>query len=261
MDTQECKMKYYVARTCPQITEITTAEIFFNMYGVCVFKVEDVWTRDLYKLSKSYEEVDELTGLYGTQHFGEVRAVVKVVDEDPLSTDEMYALETVDGGRTKVELPQERIDAAVKMMKLVAKLIIEDEYDRKFLSLKAEESKIEQYLWESQVREARNLDGETPVLNSVAKSTGLEVKEVAENVLEGQNAFKAKVIALYEGMLSLKKKFKDCATIKELNVLYQDYMGVPMPEVQAIEMGLTNDVEQDGNTQPTSADVIPGLKF
>ncbi len=52
-------MKYYVARTCPQITEITTAEIFFNMYGVCVFKVEDVWTRDLYKLSKSYEEVDE----------------------------------------------------------------------------------------------------------------------------------------------------------------------------------------------------------
>ena len=37
-------------------------------------------------------------------------------------------------------------------MKIAAKLIIEDEYDRKFLSLKAEESKLEQYLWNAQVR-------------------------------------------------------------------------------------------------------------
>ena len=37
-------------------------------------------------------------------------------------------------------------------MKVAAKLIIEDEYDRKFLSLKAEDSKIEQYLWNAQVK-------------------------------------------------------------------------------------------------------------
>ena len=40
-------------------------------------------------------------------------------------------------------------------MKVAAKLIIEDEYDRKFLTLKAEESKIEQYLWNAQIEEAK----------------------------------------------------------------------------------------------------------
>ena len=59
----------------------------------------------------------------------------------------------------------ERIDATIQFMKLSAKLIIEDEYDRKFLSLKAEDSKLEQYFWNAQVTEANNLEGETPILN------------------------------------------------------------------------------------------------
>ena len=108
--------KYYIARHCPQITELPTAELTFNQYGVTVFSIDEDWVRDLNKLSGSYEEVTEDVGRWGVKHFGEVRAVVKVTDDDPLSEDDDYALEQLEDGRTKVELPQERYDAAIEFM-------------------------------------------------------------------------------------------------------------------------------------------------
>ena len=246
--------KYYIARHCPRITELPTANLIFNQYGVTVFSISEEWVRDLNKLSGSYEEVSEDIGRWGTKHFGEVRAVVKVTDEDPLSEDEEYALEQLPDGRTKVELPQERYDAAIAFMKVAAKLIIEDEYDRKFLTLKAEESKLEQYLWDAQITEANNLEGETPLLNSIATAKGIAVSEVASSVLAGNKTFNDKVKALYDSMLALKQEFKSCATIKELNVLWQKYMGVPMPFSQMEEEGL---IGEDGIPP-----VVPtGLQF
>ena len=246
--------KYYIARHCPKITEIPTVLMTFNQYGVTVFSIDNQWVRDLNKLSGSYEEVSEDVGKWGVKHFGEVRAVVKVTDDDPLSEDDDYALEQLPDGRTKVELPQARYDAAIEFMKTAAKLIIEDEYDRKFLTLKAEESKLEQYLWNTQITESNNLEGETPLLNSIATAKGITVSEVATSVLAGNKTFNEKVQALYDAMLSLKQEFKSCATIKELNVLWQKYMGVPMPYTQMVEEGLVN---EDGSPQY----VKPGLQF
>ena len=56
-------------------------------------------------------------------------------------------------------------------------------------------------------------------------------------------------------MLKLKQKFKDASTIKELNVLWQDYMGIPVPNAQSAEMNLVEDDEY------TPLPVTPGLKF
>ena len=55
-------------------------------------------------------------------------------------------------------------------------------------------------------------------------------------------------------MLALKQEFKSCATIRELNVLWQKYMGVPMPIFQMEELGLVN---ADGSTPH----VPTGLQF
>ena len=184
--------KYYIASHCPRITELPTANLTFNQYGVTVFSIDEAWVRDLHKLHGSYEAVTEDIGEWGVKHFGEIRAVVKVTDEDPLNEDEEYALEQLPDGRTKVELPQERYDAAISFMKVAAKLIIEDEYDRRFLTLKAEESKLEQYLWDAQITEANNLEGETPLLNSIATAKGIAVSDVATAVLAGNKTFNDK---------------------------------------------------------------------
>jgi len=247
--------KYYIARHCPRITELPTANVIFNQYGVTVFSIEPEWVRELNRLSGSYEEVTETLGRWGTKHFGEIRAVVKVTDEDPLTEDEEYALEQLPDGRTKVELPQERYDAAIGFMKVAAKLIIEDEYDRRFLTLKAEESKIEQYLWNAQIEEANNLEGETPLLNNLATIKGITVAEMAKSVIDGQASFHDKVSALYRAMVGLKQEFKNCATIKELNVLWEKYLGIPMPQQQAIELGNT----EEDNWTPLP--IKQGLQF
>ena len=174
--SETVKLKYFIGRRCDEIDWISTANIIWNMYGVCVFSVEEKWARDLYTLPRSFEEISEDLGRWGTKHFGEIRAVVKVTDEDPLSEDDMYSLEEKDG-KTIIELPQERIDAAIEFMKVSAKLIIEDQYDRKFLTIKSRDSKLEQFLWEAQVRESNNLDGETPVIDSIVAAKGSKKEE------------------------------------------------------------------------------------
>ena len=247
------KRKYYVARYCSAIDHMESVDLMWNMYGLIVFSIKEEWVRELPKLSGSYEEVTELLAKYGTKHFAEIRAVVKVTSEDPLATSELYKVEQA-GPKVAIELPQERIDAAIAFMKVSAKLIIEDEYDRKFLSLKAEDSKLEQYFWNAQVTEANNLEGETPLLNSIATAKSVAVSEVAAGVLAGNKAFNEKALALYDAMVALKQKFTDCATIKELNVLWEDYLGVPMPESQAIELGNTDD---EGGALPIKS----GLQF
>tara|TARA_A100001035_G_scaffold277833_1_gene275440 strand:+ start:209 stop:970 length:762 start_codon:yes stop_codon:yes gene_type:complete len=250
----EVKRKYYLARHCPEIDVLNTVDLMWNYMGVTVFSIEETWVRDVLKLTRSYEEITEDVGRWGVKHFGEIRAVVKVTDEDPLSDDDLYKV-SQSGPKTAIELPQERIDAAITFMKLSAKLIIEDEYDRKFLSLKAEDSKLEQYFWNAQVTEANNLEGETPILNSIATAKGITVSDVAASVLTGNKAFNEKALALYDAMVTLKQKFTDCATIKELNVLWEDYLGVAMPQSQAIELG---NVEEDGWTP---LPIKSGLQF
>ena len=56
-------------------------------------------------------------------------------------------------------------------------------------------------------------------------------------------------------MLKVKQKFTKCATIEELNILYQTYMGVPVPNSQAVTLG---QVHEEGEYL-TQDDVDPGL--
>tara|TARA_B100000287_G_scaffold325109_1_gene309272 strand:+ start:333 stop:1118 length:786 start_codon:yes stop_codon:yes gene_type:complete len=258
--TESTKLKYFIGRRCDEIDWVTTANIIWNMYGVCVFSVEEKWVRDLYTLPRSFQEISEDLGRWGTKHFGEIRTEVKVTDEDPLSSENMFADENIvlspgTSGKTVVKLPEERIAAAIEFMKVSAKLVIEDQFDRKFLSLKARESKLEQFLWEAQVRESNNLDGDTPVIDSIVAAKGSKKEDVAAGILAGSAAFKEKVVALYADMLKVKQEFTNCATIKELNVLWQTYMGIPIPNEQAKELG---QVHEEGE-QLTQDDVDPGL--
>ena len=126
MDTQECNMtssginldtdllaglevtekrKYYVARYCPAIDHMESVDLMWNMYGLMVFSIKEEWVRELVKLTGSYEEVTELLAKYGTKHFAEIRATVKVTDEDPLSTSDEYAV-SIKGPKTEIVLPK-----------------------------------------------------------------------------------------------------------------------------------------------------------
>ena len=55
-------------------------------------------------------------------------------------------------------------------------------------------------------------------------------------------------------MLALKQEFKNCATIRELYVLWQKYMGISVPYQQAVEMDM---IDENGQI----VDIDPGLHF
>lgn len=78
---------------------------------------------------------------------------------------------------------------------------------------------------------------------------------MAKSVIDGQASFHDKVSALYRAMVGLKQEFKNCATIKELNVLWEKYLGIPMPQQQAIELGNT----EEDNWTPLP--IKQGLQF
>ena len=121
------KRKYYLARHCPELDHICSGgtssdvDIMWNMYGVVVFSIKEEWVREVYRLTKSYEEITEAVGRWGVKHFGEIRAEVKVTSEDPLSTSELYKVDQA-GPKVKIELPQERIDAAYNIYETICKI-------------------------------------------------------------------------------------------------------------------------------------------
>ena len=107
----------------------------------------------------------------------------------------------------------------------------------------------------AQLAEANNTSGDTPILTKIAAAKSTTVAKVAESVIASNKTFVDKSLALYDAMVVLKQKFTNCATIEELNVLWETYLGVPMPQQQAIDLG---NVEADGFTP---LPIKSGLQF
>ena len=114
--------------------------------------------------------------------------------------------------------------------------------------------------WTGYVQRGMKKKGDRMVPNCVPAG-GSTKEEVAAAIKAGQADFKEKVVALYADMLKIKQEFKSCATIKELNVLYQTYMGFPVPAPQAEELGDVHIEETDEGQVQTVNTVEPGLKI
>ena len=59
-------------------------------------------------------------------------------------------------------------------------------------------------------------------------------------------------------MVNLKQLFNNCTTIRQLNVLFEDKMGILMPQAQAEDEGRTYDHPSYGIIR---TEVKPGIKF
>jgi hypothetical protein len=79
-----------------------------------------------------------------------------------------------------------------------------------------------------------------------------------DSLFDSKTKYENSVKDLYIRSQKLKQKFYSCETIKELNVLFEDYMGLPMHNEQAKEERRYIKLE-DGSIQRLG--VKPGLKF
>ena len=64
-------------------------------------------------------------------------------------------------------------------------------------------------------------------------------KATYPSILEKAEAWEDKLSTMLVEYQTLVKKFEDCTTVWDLNILYEDYIGILLPQKQAIEMGRT----------------------
>lgn len=180
-------------------------------------------------------EIDEKTAYYGCTFFSEIRSVAKLWEAKTV----FY------GDKVPVEITPEIVGYILTVMKIFAREIVESEYERRYLSLR-NASTIEVDSWALQQAEAKEwlnyggADGHiTPLLDYMAQERNIDKTILANKIIQKAEDYQDRFSKMLVEMQKLIKKFEDCSSVWDINILYEDYFGIAMPIKQAIALGRT----------------------
>ena len=206
-----------------------------------------------------YIEISEDTATLGSSLFSEIRETAKLWEISGLESPGLTGNERQEVFEQYPEVKAEKVptdmnevrgtmtikEHVLVFMKAFAKEIIEEEYQSRFLALR-DTCELESASWEIQKHEAREwltnagLNGSvTPFLDYLATERGEDKTVLSNKILQKAEAYQDKLSTMLVAMQKLKKQFKNSTSIKDINILYEDYLGVMMPTAQAVEMGRT----------------------
>ena len=228
------------------IYDLRVLRSILNWYAVSMPASEELMFKEIIK--GKYYPMDPITGFKGFKTFADIRDKIKIVEQEANGEVVAFQSEGIynsvennpEAGVKKIilEMDDERRNAVISAMKIVAKAVIEEEYDKKFMELDTA-SNMESMSFELQYEEAKlyleNNSVDIPLLSSLAQSREITLQEMVEKVIDGRKNYKQSMIKLLSEMNSLKNKFKNASSIRDLNRLYEDYFSIAMPESQAID--------------------------
>lgn len=218
-------------------------EIFHLMHFSCIEMSEHMFQIYYKEWPNKYREVTEQQAKNGSNFFSEVRPYGKVLSTE--SGEGWSYTPANPQQKIEVELTPEITKQIVEFMQIFAVEIIEDEFNTRFKVLR-NSSDLEAASWEIQKHEARewltygNTEGHiTPFLDYLCEEHGKDKTEYANKILQKSEEYEDKLSTMLVDMQKIIKKFENATTIWDLNILYEDYMGIIMPTSQAIELGRT----------------------
>jgi len=257
---------------------------------------EDVYSTST--LSSRYYLLNELVASKGFRSFGEVRETIKLLSTDlgdgkvlqntatgDAEVDDDFELktsftnetlswdsenqelvvtpaETYTPEKVAIAFDTQRHDAAVLAMKAVAKAVIEEEFDKRFrkldLSCTIEEATFP-YQYEDAVAYKADPSGEYPFLSALAEARDLTVDEIATKIITARDQHKVRATKLLTDMNKVKQAYKVLTTTADMNRFYEDYLGIQMPFIQAIEEGRI--VLKEDGSEIRTVEVKTGLQF
>ena len=206
-----------------------------------------------------YIEISEDTAKLGSSLFSEIRETAKLWEVSGLEAPGLTGNErpevfeqypNVKAEKIPTDMNEVRGTMTIKehvlvFMKAFAKEIIEEEYQSRFIAMR-DTCELESASWEIQKHEAREwltnsgANGSvTPFLDYLATERGEDKTALANKILQKAEAYQDKLSTMLVSMQKLKKEFKNSTSIKDINILYEDYLSVMMPTSQAIELGRT----------------------
>lgn len=252
----------------PLIYDIQVIRSVLDWYCISMTKPQEETFKSSVK--GKYYIIDPIIGAQGFLTFADIRDDIKVLKQTyddgsiaiqsegiAISSSIAPGDQVVSAEKIKIPMTAERTRAVMDAMILVAKAVIEEEYDRRFMLLDTS-SHMESLTFELQYEEAKaykeNSEANIPLLKSLSEAKEISVDEMVDKVLNARNIFKQSVTDLFKAMSELKGKFKNAGSIRDLNRLYEDYFAIGMPESQAVEEGRVVDFKR-------VTPVLPGFKF
>ena len=220
------KKLYFLIKTTDYIYKIESIKIFFSMYGWSAVSIDENDYQIILKFNLRYYEITK-SDIMGFKSFGNARSVISVSINDKYEEDVDFDDYEIIRNKVKIPVTKERYDSIVKSMKLFSKVLLEDEYDRRFDKLRHTGSFLEMQTWNKQIEEVKKYHGglDTPLLESIAKIKGISIKDLIIMVENKISEYEKSVNDLYLSLLNLKTEFDNCAKIEDLNVLYAKYFG------------------------------------
>ena len=259
---------YYLLKDSTIVNKIQGSRMIRSLLGwfvVAIPKSLDFHFKEI--VQKTYYPLDESVGSKGFLSFGEIRPYTKVLKQtfdtgdvaiqsegialghddsaeypnsDITDSPTWYQGTVVSAEKVKIDMTDERTKAIMDAMVILAKAVIEEEYDIRFSKLNAS-CNLESASFEMQYEEAKKYSEDNtvdvPLLKALAESKDISLEEMSNKIISARNGYKQKLIDLLSNMNSLKTKFKTSTSVRDLNRLYEDYFGVCMPESQAMEEG------------------------
>ena len=215
---------------------MTCQEMYSLMNVTCIKMSEGLYqTLRQAWVQETVIEIDADTAFYGTTFFSEIRPVAKVWE----------AKTSWYGEKIPTQITPEIVGYILKVMKAFATNIVESEYERRYLTLR-NASMLETASWEIQKSEAKEwlafqgADGHvTPFLDYLATQRIMDKTVLANKILTNAESHQDALSRLLVEMQTLVKKFNNCDSVWDINILYEDYLGIALPIKQAIDLGRT----------------------
>ena len=255
--------------------EAMICDTMFSLHNFSCTKVGDALFDTIRMLlgKNKYLKVDEQVAIDGTLFFSETREEIKTWEESDRHYPEYWEDDerTVPRSGSKSDprpmTNQEKANT-VTFMKIFAKEVIEEEFSRKYLAL-SDKSDLEIASWEIQKHEAREFltygegdpDHVTPFLDYCASEREIDKTTLSNKILEKAEEYQDKLSTMLVESQKILKKFEECTTIWDLNIVYADYLGYLLPNNQAISLGRMNDDDSQPGGSLFYTDGVVGNKL
>lgn len=244
--------KYFICKTTFDAATLRSFVPINNILDWNCFSVDE---GEVFALPSYAVELGKEMAIFGTRGWGDIRSTIKISATDTEINEEFDNLSYSDvstSAKVAIPMTETRYNTVMRTMKLFAKVIIEDTFNKRFEALDEGVSSLEKKNWEYLVSD---IDNDTDfILSDLASAKGVTTDQLKASVSEKRTFYKSASKDLFVAMNSLKKEFYNCTTIRQLNRLYEDKMGIPMPYEQARE---ENRLDEEKSQLP----VAPGIKF
>ena len=212
----------------------TTYHVNFNFFNISIITMK----RDVFDQLKSglkrYIEFTERELHDGVNYQGEIRQYSK----DYIAS--MNEKGEVVYEKGKVPMNSKKIENAISFMRKNAILVIEREFELRFKNFKNCHD-VEQESWAYQLPEARdykkNPDASTPFLDILSMTRGMRKDILVEKILKKHDKYLREYAALLGKYHAIRSQFKLVDNMWDMNILYEDYLNIGMPRVQAEKLG------------------------